>query len=245
MAFSRAFIASFIALASLSVSAAACSSSEGPAKESIDSYESELKLSGIKYLGPIASGETRSAYYTKSPAYRSYGFEAKGGDVVTIDVTSEDGDAMGWITSTSNTVYAANDDASSETFDSKVVYTVPEGAATRQYRVVFRDYARLAANFDVTLNIQSSTPKPPPTCSYGDKTYNAGDSFKSTDGCNDCSCGTNGKVSCGTQACVCDPDNEPNRNYIGTPSTCGSIRYTCRSGTHSFQNDCGCGCEQN
>ncbi|AKU95401.1 hypothetical protein AKJ09_02065 [Labilithrix luteola] len=205
-----------------------------------------MKLSGIKYLGPISDGETRTAYYSKSSgSYRSYGFEAKGGDEISVDVTSEDGDSMGWITSTSNTVYAANDDASPKTLDAKVVYKVPAGSASRQYRIVFRDYDRLAATFNVTLHVTSSTPEPPPTCSYGGKTYDVGATFKSTDGCNDCSCGTDGNATCGTKACVCDPDKEPNRNYIGTPASCGSIRYTCRTGTHSFKNDCGCGCEQN
>jgi hypothetical protein len=41
----------------------------------------------------------------------------------------------------------------------------------------------------------------------------------------------------------CDPANEPWRDYIGTGYQCETIRYTCPSGTKSFSNSCGCGCE--
>ena len=43
----------------------------------------------------------------------------------------------------------------------------------------------------------------------------------------------------------CNPANEPWRTYKGTPSTCPFVRYTCPAGTQNFENDCGCGCEDN
>ncbi len=43
------------------------------------------------------------------------------------------------------------------------------------------------------------------TCSYGGKTYNPGDAFASTDGCNSCSCSANGQVACTLKACVPPP----------------------------------------
>jgi hypothetical protein len=243
MAFSRRlpFVAAFAGVGLVAVASSAslgCSSSSE--KESIDTYESELRLTSIRYLGKIADGESKSSTYTDPPVYRAYGFEASGGDEVTVDVGSEDGDAMGWITSSSYTVYAANDDASDDTFDAKVVYKIPAGTPKRSYRAVFRDYARLAATFTVTLSVKAPEPV---TCAYGDKTYTEGDQFPSTDGCNTCSCSASG-VACTKKACVCDPANEPNRNYIGTPDNCGTLRYTCKAGTRSFQNDCGCGCER-
>jgi hypothetical protein len=218
-----------------------CSSSDAPQKESVDSYESELRLAGPRYLGQIASGETKTNHYTNPPKYRAYGFTAKGGDEITADVNSVDGDAMGWITTSAFDVLAANDDASSATLDAKVVYKVPAGTTSRAYRVVFRDYDLLDATFNVKLTIKSGGAA---TCSYSGATYNPGDGFAATDGCNTCSCTPSGSVTCTKKACLaCDPDNEPYRNYVGTPTTCQVIRYSCTSSQRSFQNACGCGCE--
>jgi hypothetical protein len=181
-----------------------CASPDAAAtKESIDSSESDLKLSSPQYLGQIADGATKTSNYRNPPRYRAYGFTAAGGDEITATVKSFDGDAMGWITTSSYTVLAANDDASSSTLDSKVVYTVPAGTASRSYRIVFRDYDLLDATFSVKLSITSSVP--PVT--------------------------------------ACDPNEELWRDYKGTPTSCQVIRYSCPSGTKSFQNDCGCGCE--
>jgi len=219
-----------------------CSSADAPQKENAESYESELRLSGPRYLGQIANGETKTNYYYNPPKYRAYGFTAKAGDQITADVKSVNGDAMGWITTSSYDAVAANDDASGSTLDAKVTYTVPAGTASRAYRIVFRDYDLLDATFNVKLSIKSSSA--PTTCSYDGDTYNPGESFPSTDGCNTCSCGSTGKVACTKRACLaCDPDNEPWRNYIGTPTTCQTIRYMCTAPQTSFQNSCGCGCE--
>ena len=217
------------------------SNSDAPQKEDVESYESELRLAGPRYLGQIANGETKTNYYANPPKYRAYGFYAKGGDEITADVKSVDGDGMGWITTSSFDVVAANDDASSSTLDAKVTYKVPAGTASRAYRIVFRDYDLLDATFTVKLAIKSATAT---TCSYGGATYNPGASFPSTDGCNTCSCGPTGSVGCTKKACIaCDPDNEPWRNYVGTPTTCQTIRYVCNASQRSFQNACGCGCE--
>ena len=219
-----------------------CSSSDAPQKENAESYESELRLSSPRYLGQIANGETKTNYYYSPPTYRAYGFYAKGGDEITADVKSVDGDGMGWITTSSFDVLAANDDASSRTLDAKVTYKVPAGTASRAYRIVFRDYDLLEATFTVKVAIKSASAAP--VCSYGGATYNPGDSFPSTDGCNTCSCGTTGSVGCTKKACLaCDPDNEPWRNYVGTPTSCQTIRYVCTASQRSFQNTCGCGCE--
>lgn len=226
-----------VALAAL----AGCSSAEAPSKEDVGSYESELRLASPRYLGPIASGETKTNHYYNPPRYRAYGFTAKGGDQITADVKSVNGDAMGWITTQAYDVLAFNDDASSSTLDSKVEYTVPAGTPSRAYRIVFRDYDLLDATFDVTLSIASDAAV---TCSYNNKTYNAGDGFPSTDGCNTCSCTPTGNVVCTKKACLaCDPPNEPWRNYVGDPRTCQTIRYVCVATKRSFQNACGCGCE--
>ncbi len=228
-------------LVSATLALTGCSSSDAPQKEDVDSYESELRLAGPRYLGQIANGETKTNYYYNPPKYRAYGFYAKGGDEITADVKSLDGDGMGWITTSAFDVVAANDDASSSTLDAKVVYKVPAGTASKAYRIVFRDYDLLDATFTVKLAIKSGSSA---TCNYGGETYSPGDGFASTDGCNTCSCGSTGSVACTKKACLaCDPDNEPYRNYVGTPTTCQTIRYVCTSSQRSFQNSCGCGCE--
>lgn len=217
-----------------------CSSSDAPQKEDVDSYESELRLAGPRYLGQIANGETKSNSYYNPPKYRAYGFTAKAGDEITADVQSLNGDAMGWITTSSYDALAANDDASSSTLDAKVTYKVPAGTASRAYRIVFRDYDLLDATFTVKVTIKSGAA----TCSYDGATYSPGEGFPSSDGCNSCSCSSAGNVLCTKKACLaCDPDNEPWRNYVGTPTTCQTIRYACTSTQRSFQNACGCGCE--
>lgn len=232
--------------AALSVGAlvlAGCSSSEPVGeKDNVESYESELRLASPKYLGQIANGETKTNYYYNPPRYRAFGFYAKGGEEITVDVKSVNGDGMGWITTSSFDVVAANDDASYATLDAKVVYKVPAGTASRAYRIVFRDYDLLDATFTVKLSIKGAAP--PVTCSYDSQTYSPGESFPSSDGCNTCNCGTTGSVGCTKRACVCNPAAEPWRNYVGTPTQCQTIRYTCIATQRSFQNDCGCGCEE-
>ena len=84
---------------------------------------------------------------------------------------------------------------------------------------------------------------PSPGCDYNGAHYAAGDVFPSSDGCNECTCGTDGTVACTERACACDPASEPSRHYIGTPEECTRISYLCAPGTHPFSNACGCGCE--
>jgi hypothetical protein len=44
---------------------------------------------------------------------------------------------------------------------------------------------------------------------------------------------------------ACDPEAEPDRDYVGkSREACSVIRFACPENTVSFQNDCGCGCEQ-
>jgi len=95
----------------------------------------------------------------------------------------------------------------------------------------------------------SSTGSCVETCQYNGAPHDVGSTFSAVDGCNTCTCsaGSNGSVSvtCTERACVCDPSNEPNRRYIGTPSTCPVIRFACNGNEHSFFNSCGCGCQKN
>jgi len=239
MSFSR-FVVSGLLVTALTAVAGCSTEESGKGEEDVAATESELKLSGTRYLGKITSGQTRTGYYYAPPTYRSYGFDAKGGDEITVDVKSVYGDGMGWITDSNYNVLAFNDDATRYTLDAKVKYKVPAGQPTKSYRIVFRDYDLLEATFNVTLNIQSTAPA---TCSYGGQTYQTGDQFEATDGCNTCTCGASGSVACTKMACMCNPAAEPHRNYVGTPQQCMVIRYTCPTGQLPFSNNCGCGCE--
>jgi hypothetical protein len=225
-----------VAFASLT----ACAVDAGKDVGDVGSVENELRLSGTRYLGKIQNGQTRTGYYSNPPRYRSFAFDAQGGDTIAIDVASTHGDAMAWITTSSYNVLAFNDDASPSTLDAKVIYTVPASQPQRSYRIVFRDYDHWDAHFSVTLNIEAAPE--PLSCTYAGTTYQGGDSFKSVDGCNDCFCAPDG-VGCTKRACACNPANEPLRSYVGTPQQCMVIRYTCTAGRRAFQNDCGCGCE--
>lgn len=220
---------------------AGCSTeSGGKEKEDVGTYDSELRLSGTRYLGKIINGETKSGYYDSPPNYRSYAFDAKGGDEITVDIKSAYGDAMGWITDASYNVLAANDDASSATLDAKVKYRVPTNQESRSYRIIFRDYDMLEATFTVKLSISNTSA---PKCTYGGQGYQPGDRFEALDGCNTCTCSASGAISCSKLACMCNPASEPHRSYVGTPQQCTVIRYTCQAGQVPFSNSCGCGCE--
>jgi hypothetical protein len=241
-------MASGVAVAALAafLAATGCSQDTGDADASSDKLstaESELKLAGAQYAGRISSGETRNISYTSPPAFRALGFDARGGDVITVDVASEDGDAMGWITDSNYNVLASNDDASPNTLDARVTYTVPKGVTRRPFRIVMREYDQANASFAVKLSIAQAAP---PVCQVEGKTYQPGASFPAPDGCNTCSCGPNGGTpTCTRVACLaCNPAAEPNRSYLGTPTTCMTIRFSCPPGSTSFQNTCGCGCER-
>ncbi len=239
MSLSRFVVAGLLVSGFAAVTGCSTSAGDEKAPENLSQTESDLKLSGTKYLGKIKNGETKSTYYKTPPRYRSYGFDAKGGDEITIDLTSVYGDGVGWITDSSYNVLAFNDDAAPHTLDAKVTYKVPDGKAARSYRIVFRDYDLLEATFSVKLSIKSA----PASCTYQGQTYEPGDEFAAGDDCNTCSCGTNGSVACTKKACVCNPAIESHRTYVGTPEQCMVIRYTCQPGQVPFSNACGCGCE--
>jgi len=81
------------------------------------------------------------------------------------------------------------------------------------------------------------------TCSYEGQTYQPGDSFPASDGCNTCSCGADGTVACTLKACACDY-SDPNRKWVAkSPERCATVRFTCAEGLRPFFDNCGCGCE--
>ncbi len=85
----------------------------------------------------------------------------------------------------------------------------------------------------------------PETCTYDRQTWQVGDTFPAIDGCNTCTCMAGGQIACTAMACICDPESEWWRQYYGlSPEECAAINYRCVEWTSSFENECGCGCEQ-
>jgi hypothetical protein len=87
------------------------------------------------------------------------------------------------------------------------------------------------------------------SCLYAGVNHTVGDSFPSRDGCNTCGCVVNPDgttdIACTERACMCNPDDEPYRQYAATsPDGCKTIDFACPSDTTMFSNECGCGCEQ-
>jgi hypothetical protein len=211
------------------------------ADENTGSDQNELRLSA-EYLGKIVNGQTRIAHYDTPPEFRAFGFEAKGGDKITVEVKSPNGNAMGYITDGQLEVLAQNDDASAGTHDSKVTYEVPAGLPLRQYRAAFRDLQLSSATLQVKLSMRGGGPT---ACTYNGQTYAAGDEFAASNACNTCRCAPTGAVSCTSLQCTCDPAQEPWRTYLGTPEQCVTLSYECPAGQYPFSNPgCGCGCER-
>jgi hypothetical protein len=80
-------------------------------------------------------------------------------------------------------------------------------------------------------------------CSYEGKSYRPGDRFPASDGCNTCSCGSDGSIACTLRACACDY-TDPTRKWVArSPAQCAAVLFICEEGLRPFFDDCGCGCE--
>lgn len=76
----------------------------------------------------------------------------------------------------------------------------------------------------------------PAKCKVGDKTYSAGESFPSEDGCNTCSCSPLGTVACTEKACFkCTQDSDCGSSDLFCDKTKGQCRQV---GSCSTDSDC-------
>jgi hypothetical protein len=93
-------------------------------------------------------------------------------------------------------------------------------------------------------------------CDYEGTAYQAGDVFAASDGCNTCTCTSNGMVACTKMACSACPDGSPPVQCLVDPCTvskCGVVDATCKAdycgGCFAVWTDpagnqvCGGGCE--
>ncbi|MFO0736818.1 MAG: hypothetical protein U0270_13115 [Labilithrix sp.] len=200
--------------------------------------ESALASQRPRLLGLIDAGDVKSGYYYTPPQPRAWAFHAKAGDTITIDVQSNVGDAVAYLTDDRYNVLSYNDDFRQTTRNAQIVYTLPANTEVTSYRIVFADYDALPAPFDVALAVEAGG-----TCTVGSTVYHVGDHFVAPDGCNTCSCTTRG-IDCSKKVCACNPGGEPDKIYMYTPDQCVNVHVTCSAGLEPFWNDCGCGCRR-
>ena len=224
----------------LAVALVAAGCATAPAEDDLGSSASAVQLSGVKFLGKLVSGETRSGQHQGPPAYFAYGFDVRGGDRVRVEVRSIGGDSIAYLTDKTHNILAQNDDVSATSVDSRVEFTVPRDSAPQELRVAFKDVERDRGSFVVKLTLQSAAPE---ICTYEGEGYPAGASFAAKDDCNTCTCAASGSVTCTTETCTCDPASEPYHHYLGSPRQCLTLHYTCPAGEIPFANTCGCGCK--
>ena len=215
-------------------------SQDAPETETVEAGESELAQQRPRLLGTITSGDVKTGSYYSPPQPRAWAFHAQAGDTVTIDVTSNVGDAIAYLTDDRYNVIAYNDDFRQTTRNAQIVYTLPRTVQSTSFRIVFADYDALPAPFDVALSIDTSAGA---VCTYGPNVYHVGDHWKAGDGCNTCTCGLGG-IDCSKSVCACNPDREPDKIYMYTPEQCLTVHVTCAHGFEPFTNDCGCGCRK-
>lgn len=233
---SRLIVLGLLAALGLSVTAGcATETGEGEAKEAVGADESAYTLRTAHHLGTLEAGSSRAAAYMP-PQRSAWSFTARGGDIVTITVSSQVGDAVAFLTDARWNLLALNDDAEPGTHDARIRYVVPTATPPSTFRIVFQDYQLLPAMFNTSLSVEAS-----PSCMYGGSVHLSGEKFPAMDGCNTCSCGPDG-VECTKRVCACNPDRQPDLHYIGTPKQCLTIHFSCPSGQVQFSNPCGCGC---
>jgi hypothetical protein len=117
------------------------------ADEKSDVFSKRMKL-----LGSLDYGQSATADYHNPPRYRAYKFGGKKGDAVTIDVQSEDGDAVAWLVDNSFKVVASNDDFGDSTnshIEAKLPGNTNPDVIT--YYIIFREYSLEDASFSVSL----------------------------------------------------------------------------------------------
>ena len=305
-----------------------------------------------KSLGEVKFGDTKSFYHSGYPNFRSYWFDGKSGDEVTIDVSTPDADSEIWLVDANTTVIGYNDDRSSTAYDSRITSKL---GATGRFRILMQEYNYYPAQFTVSLKKKSTgggtipnyvsctsdsdctaitnpaccqswrkvavnktaatayanaykcgPPYPscaPPSdtllaseapkvaqcnttskscemihpddikcggfttnphdcpstwvciepgndapgdcyraCIYEGHQYLAGDTWKTSDYCNDCSCSDGGLVACTKKYCpACDYTPTTTKKYkLQNPVSCETGWFLCKVGEHRFDNNCGC-----
>jgi hypothetical protein len=234
--------------------------------------ELRLASGDIRVVGAVQSGQRRDVSWTRTPRFRAVSFRAAGGSAVDVTVSSARGDAVAWLTDGVFEVHAFNDDAEAGTRDARLRLTLPGDSAVKTWHVVLRDYWGRPGTFTVALQVAAPVNLCPhgtsyndgcngcscdprtgltrctrraciPACTYQGRTYNSGQTFPSSDGCNTCTCLASGGVACTLRACLCSP-RDPDRTYTSrSPETCARIRFACVQGQVPFSDRCGCGCE--
>ena len=140
---------SITSLVSLSLAAGLIGCSGAASTDGVAAELSALPSSAI--VGKLAYGQTsQPVRYTSSPRYRAFSFSGRAGDNVQAWVRSSDGDAVGWILSSSFRTLASNDDASAGTSDSEVTLSLPSSGT---FYIAFDERDLADATFTVSLGL--------------------------------------------------------------------------------------------
>ena len=156
----RAMLCGIVFVPAFTVGCSSARSADGAeGGENAESAESELRaLKSNEIVGTIQFGQTVGPLaYTEQPLYRALAFNGTKGASVDIWVRSSDGDARAWLTSSSFSTLAANDDASLGDRDAHLVKTLSK---TGTYYIVWREKNREDATFRVSLNAPPAGPPP-------------------------------------------------------------------------------------
>jgi hypothetical protein len=124
--------------------------------EKSDKFRSKFQL-----VGSLDYGQTSdSIKYANPPKYRAFKFGGQKGDVVEIDVTSRNGDAVAFLLDNAYNIVAQNDDANSDTLNSHIKATLPGNTNPDiiTYYIAFRDYDLHSATFKVALKGKKVAP---------------------------------------------------------------------------------------
>lgn len=142
----------------------ACAATNKPVVDEDFSDLANAKTDAFSYRlrlhGELASGETRTILYTKTPRFRGFEISAQENDALDIWVRSTRGDALAWLLDGTFHVIAKNDDAEDGSLDSHITATLP---ASRDgvYYIVFRDFNVESHRFSVTYTNASTSHGPP------------------------------------------------------------------------------------
>jgi hypothetical protein len=112
--------------------------------------EKSDKFTGrMTIVGSIDYGQTQGPFSHKAGMWSALKFAGDGGDAITVDVKSSNGDTVAWVLDNDMNIVAYDDDSGYGT-NSHIEVTLPKNESRTHY-IVTRDYYRRAMKFTVSL----------------------------------------------------------------------------------------------
>ena len=150
----RTAVVLFAALAFAGPLAVGCGEGKGPVDDTFAELagldEKSDRFTGrLTVLGSINYGETKGPFSHLAGRWSALKFAGDGGDKVTVDVRSTNGDTLAWVLDNSFEILAFNDDGK-RTTNSHIELKLPR-SQSRTFYIVTREYSRRSMRFTVTL----------------------------------------------------------------------------------------------